>query len=53
MSSFPNINSLMIEDENERKYLKPMDFLKYGGGMTVIGFVSTVTVGYLIMQGVL
>lgn len=53
MSSFPNINSLMIEDENERKYLSPVDFIKYGGGMTIIGFAVTVTWGYLLMSHVL
>jgi hypothetical protein len=53
MSSFPNINSLMIEDENERKYLSALDFIKYGGGMTIIGFLVTVSWGYMFMQWLL
>eukprot|EP00123_Amoebidium_parasiticum_P014325 comp22443_c0_seq1/m.33709 comp22443_c0_seq1/g.33709 ORF comp22443_c0_seq1/g.33709 comp22443_c0_seq1/m.33709 type:complete len:792 (-) comp22443_c0_seq1:35-2410(-) len=49
MSSFPNINSLMMEDEQEQKYLTPADFMKFGGTFSVMAFVGTITWGFLWM----
>ena len=46
MTSFPNINSLLAEDDYGRPYLHVADFLKYGGIFSGITLVMLITMGY-------
>lgn len=43
ISSFPNVNSLLAEDEQARPYLEPKDFLLPGGIMTVVGILQLIS----------
>jgi anion transporter len=46
MTSFPNINSLLAEDDYGRPYLTVSDFLKYGGIFSTVTLIMLITVGY-------
>lgn len=46
MTSFPNINSLLAEDDYGRPYLQVADFLKYGGIFSGITLAMLITVGF-------
>jgi len=49
MSSFPNVNSLYMEDDFGMNYLKVVDFIKAGGPMTGILLLLVLTFGYFLM----
>jgi len=49
MSSFPNVNSLYIEDDFGATYLKARDFIIAGGIMTIVIVVLDLTLGYILM----
>ena len=46
MTSFPNINSLLAEDDYGRPYLEVADFLKYGGMFSGATLVLLITLGF-------
>jgi len=46
MSSFPNANSLLVDDDFGRPFLHPMDFIKHGTAISVACFVTLCSVGY-------
>lgn len=46
MSSFPNVNSLLVDDDFGRPFLHPMDFLKHGTAISILVFSMLATVGY-------
>lgn len=46
MSSFPNANSLLVDDDFGRNFLHPMDFIKHGSAISVIVFGALCTIGY-------
>lgn len=46
MSSFPNINALLVDDDFTRVYLHSSDFLKHGTVISVTLFALISTVGY-------
>ena len=52
MTSFPNMNSLLAEDDFQRPYLAVKDFLKYGGAFSVITFVLLVTFEFGLLKAV-
>lgn len=49
MSSFPNVNSLLLEDDYGNPYLHVVDFLKFGGPFSVIVVFILLTAGYLLL----
>ena len=46
MSSFPNVNSLLVDDDFGRPYLHAMDFLRHGTPVSVGLLLLLCTVGY-------
>jgi phosphate transporter len=48
MSSFPNANSLLVDDDFSRPFLHPMDFIKHGSVISAACFMSLCTVGYFL-----
>jgi phosphate transporter len=46
MSSFPNANSLLIDDDFSRNFLHPMDFIKHGSAVSVGVLAALCSVGY-------
>lgn len=46
MSSFPNANSLLVDDDFARPFLHPMDFIKHGSAISIICLGSLCTFGY-------
>lgn len=48
MSSFPNANSLLVDDDFSRPFLHPFDYLKHGSAVSVACFTTLCTVGYLL-----
>lgn len=46
MSSFPNINSLMVEDKHGRKYVTALTIVKFGTPFSLITAVLIMTMGY-------
>lgn len=49
MSSFPNVNSLLVEDDFNRPFLHPIDFIKHGSVISTILLAMTATIGYALM----
>jgi len=49
MSSFPNINSLLVDDDFNRHFLRPIDFLKHGTPVSCMLLALTSTLGYALM----
>lgn len=49
MSSFPNINSLLVDDDFNRPFLRPKDFIMHGTVISIAMFVLLNTGGYVIM----
>jgi di/tricarboxylate transporter len=52
MSSFPNINSLLIEDDNGTPYLHSIDFIKHGTPMALIALILICTLGFVLVEAV-
>ncbi len=52
MSSFPNINSLLIEDDNGVPYLHAVDFLKHGTPIALVTLVLICTLGFALVETV-
>lgn len=52
-SSFPNINSLLVLDDHGQPYLTVQDFLRVGVTFSLITSVLIVTLGYMLIIGVL
>jgi len=48
MSSFPNVSSLMVEDDLGAPYLAAADFLKPGSTASICMFGVTATLGYVL-----
>lgn len=48
MSSFPNANSLLVDDDFGRNFLHPMDFIKHGSAISVIILTALCSVGYML-----
>lgn len=46
MSSFPNANSLLVDDDFNRPFLHPIDYLKHGTAVSVMVFLTLCTFGY-------
>jgi phosphate transporter len=46
MSSFPNANSLLVDDDFACNFLHPIDYLKHGSAVACIIFATLCTVGY-------
>ena len=46
MSSFPNANSLLVDDDFSRPFLHPMDYIKHGSAISVACFSTLCTIGY-------
>jgi len=53
MSSFPNINSLLIEDDNGTPYLHSTDYLTHGSVISLVCFILVSTLGYWMVELVL
>ncbi|CAG8484410.1 5880_t:CDS:10 [Diversispora eburnea] len=49
VSGFPNMNAIMMEDEMGVRYLNTFDFIKSGVPGSLLGFLTVITVGYLLM----
>ncbi len=49
MSSFPNINSLLFEDDYGKPYLSAMHFLKHGTPLSLFNLAMIVSLGYALM----
>eukprot|EP01135_Chromosphaera_perkinsii_P002521 Nk52_evm37s224 gene=Nk52_evmTU37s224 len=49
MSSFPNINSLFIEDDFERTYLSVSDYIQHGTTFTIILYLLNISWGFLLL----
>jgi len=47
MSSFPNANSLLVDDDFNRPFLHPMDYIKHGSAISVLIFAALCTIGYM------
>lgn len=52
-SSFPNINSLLVLDDHGQPYLMVQDFLRVGVTFSLITSMLIVTLGYMLIIGVL
>ncbi|KAF8935095.1 low-affinity phosphate transporter [Dissophora ornata] len=50
VSGFPNMNAIMMEDEEGRRYLSTKDFLKVGIPSSVAACVAVLTLGYALMS---
>jgi len=48
MSSFPNANSLLVDDDFARPFLHPMDFIKHGSAISVTCLGALASVGYML-----
>jgi len=46
MSSFPNVNSLLVDDDFARPFLHPMDFIKHGTAISLACLAALCSVGY-------
>lgn len=46
MSSFPNANSLLVDDDFGRPFLHPLDYLKHGTAISIVVFAALATIGY-------
>lgn len=46
MSSFPNANSLLVDDDFSRPFLHPMDYIKHGTIISIACFGALCTFGY-------
>eukprot|EP00808_Paulinella_micropora_P012679 g34532.t1 len=46
MSSFPNVNSLLVLDDHGKPYIHPIDLLKHGSVISVGVLIALCTVGY-------
>lgn len=46
MSSFPNVNSLLIDDDFNRPFLRPVDYLKHGTPISTMLLILTATIAY-------
>ncbi|RHZ77664.1 hypothetical protein Glove_174g69 [Diversispora epigaea] len=49
VSGFPNMNAIMMEDEMGVRYLNTADFIKSGVPGSLLGFLTVITVGYLLL----
>lgn len=49
-SSFPNVTSLLVTDDYNRKYLKVPDFLRSGLPMSAVSIAMISTVGWLLIN---
>lgn len=52
-SSFPNVSSLLVNDDFGRKYLSVRDFLTSGIPMSIISVLMICTLGYALINMVL
>eukprot|EP00457_Paulinella_chromatophora_P003041 gb/GEZN01003046.1/.p1 GENE.gb/GEZN01003046.1/~~gb/GEZN01003046.1/.p1 ORF type:complete len:721 (+),score=71.83 gb/GEZN01003046.1/:87-2249(+) len=50
MSSFPNVNSLLVVDDYGKPYIHPMDYLQHGSVIAVTILVLLSTVGYALID---
>ncbi|KAF9194088.1 low-affinity phosphate transporter, partial [Haplosporangium sp. Z 27] len=50
VSGFPNMNAIMMEDEDGQRYLDTMDFLKAGVPSSIVAFATITTLGYGLMS---
>mmetsp|Transcript_43974 Transcript_43974/g.71540 ORF Transcript_43974/g.71540 Transcript_43974/m.71540 type:complete len:707 (-) Transcript_43974:196-2316(-) len=49
ISSFPNVNCMNVEDEAGVPYLRVSDFIKSGVLMTLLCYVTIISLGYVLM----
>eukprot|EP01116_Phalansterium_solitarium_P005291 TRINITY_DN1680_c0_g1_i4.p1 TRINITY_DN1680_c0_g1~~TRINITY_DN1680_c0_g1_i4.p1 ORF type:complete len:720 (-),score=201.48 TRINITY_DN1680_c0_g1_i4:270-2429(-) len=49
MTSFPNVNALMLENELQQPYVKVVDFIRYGGPFTLLLMVLLLSFGYMLL----
>lgn len=46
VSSFPNLNAISLENEDKEPYVGSMEFLKFGGPLSIFCFIFSCTVTY-------
>ncbi|KAH3745894.1 plasma membrane phosphate transporter Pho87 [Pelomyxa schiedti] len=46
ISSFPNLNSISLQDEHGDPYLTTLDFIKVGVPLTLVAFVCSISINY-------
>jgi len=52
MSSFPNVNSLLVEDDYKTPYLHAQDFILHGTAISIMVFLLLNSVAYLLILAV-
>jgi len=50
MTSFPNVNSMLLEDARGQPYLRVKDFVQYGGPITLMIILLLSTFGFVLME---
>lgn len=48
MSSFPNVNSLLVDDDFGRPFLHAVDYLKQGSAVSIMVFAALASFGYVL-----
>eukprot|EP00008_Paramoeba_atlantica_P004307 CAMPEP_0201483598 /NCGR_PEP_ID=MMETSP0151_2-20130828/7800_1 /ASSEMBLY_ACC=CAM_ASM_000257 /TAXON_ID=200890 /ORGANISM="Paramoeba atlantica, Strain 621/1 / CCAP 1560/9" /LENGTH=76 /DNA_ID=CAMNT_0047866813 /DNA_START=278 /DNA_END=508 /DNA_ORIENTATION=+ len=49
MTSFPNVNAILMEDHKGDSFVKVKHFAQYGGFMTFVFMLEMATWGYFVM----